>query len=139
MSVLQLHGPHEVKGRQTFVNPSGVDRIEKGDLVLVDDDNLLGVAITGCGIAGTAKSTEDGEPHGDTCVLATLGDFTATLGAAQSFTQGQPVYLDTTDGKAYEATAANRFRRATATEATTGASTTVEIRFHGSHDAPSVA
>lgn len=133
MSVLQLHGPHEVKGRMTFVNPSGAVRIEKGDVILVVDDNLLGIAITGCGVAGTAKSTEDGEPHGDTCVLATEGDFVADLNGASSFVKGDPVWLDVATGDAFDTAGAGRHDRAYAIETTTGASTTVEIRLHGAH------
>jgi len=129
----QLHGPHEIKGRFPFVNPSGSVRIEKGEVIEIDA-NLLAIAITGCGIAGTAKSTEDGEPHGDTCVVATEGDYRFDLGAAQTFTLGQEMFIDSTDGKAYVATAANRFKRAHCIEATTGTSTTVDGRFHGAHD-----
>lgn len=134
MSILQLHGPHEVKGRFPFTNPSGVDRIEKGDAILVNDDNLLGIAITGCGIAGTAPSTADGEPHGDVCMLATRGDFVADLEGGSSFTYGDPVWLDIVTGEAFDTAGAGRHPRAVATETTTGASTTVNIILNGLND-----
>ena len=132
---LQEYGPHTIGGRGDFTNPSGVNRIEKGDIVEHNDPNLMAVAITGCGIAGTAPSTEDGEAHGDVCVTASMGIFRATIGGGASFVSiGQVVFVDPSDSSAYSVTAAGRKKRAHVMAIPAAGDTDVLVQFHGAHD-----